>query len=100
DDGADHPAARPDSQQPEDPAARNAANDTENDVHQYAIATALHDFPRKPARDQSNHNPCDKSHAILPKSGPAGRQKMYTSSRQAATLLADFFTRSTAALRS
>src|SRR5260370_41629346 len=37
-DGTYHAASRPDSQQPKDPAAHNAAEDSENDVHQYAVA--------------------------------------------------------------
>src|ERR1017187_546832 len=65
-DGTYHAASRPDSQESKDPAAHNAAEDTENDVHQHAVAAALHHLTRKPTCNQSNHNPSDESHACPP----------------------------------
>jgi hypothetical protein len=61
-DGAYYAATWPDSQSPEEPAAQNAAEDSENDVHDYAIATALHDLASEPPCDQSNDNPSDEPH--------------------------------------
>src|ERR1019366_5923310 len=65
-DRTDHAASRPDSQESKDPATHNAAEDSENDVHEHAVATALHYLTRKPTCDQSNHNPSDESHADPP----------------------------------
>ena len=65
-DGADHAAGGPDSQHPEDPAAQDAAEDAENDVYDYAVATTLHNLASKPSGDQSNHNPCEESHVDPP----------------------------------
>src|SRR5260370_7389577 len=59
-------ASRPDSQQPKDPAAHKAAQDSENDVHQYAVAPALHNQAGKPTCYQSNHNPNDQPHPYPP----------------------------------
>ena len=42
--------------------AQNTAEQAEDDVFDYAIATTLHDLASKPTGDESNNNPCDKSH--------------------------------------
>src|ERR1019366_10739774 len=65
-DGTYHAASRPDSQKSKDPATHNAAEDSENDVHEHAVATTLHNLTSKPTCDQSNHNPSDESHADPP----------------------------------
>src|ERR1035438_8152448 len=49
-DGTYHAASRPDSQESKDPAAHNAAEDTENDVHEDDGATALDIKGRPPPR--------------------------------------------------
>jgi hypothetical protein len=64
--GANHSAAWPDSQDPEDPATQKAAQDAKDDVHEYAEATALHDYSREPTRDQSNHDPRNEPHGHPP----------------------------------
>src|ERR1019366_6381847 len=66
DDGADHASTGPDSQKPKDPATQDAAEDAENDVNENAVATTLHHLSSKPTCDQSNHNPCEKSHDDSP----------------------------------
>jgi hypothetical protein len=43
-DGTYHAASRPDSQKSKDPATHNAAEDSENDVHEHAVATTLHNL--------------------------------------------------------
>src|SRR6202008_4391782 len=59
---ADHASTLPNSQKPEDPATQDAAEDAENDVNENTVATALHHLSSKPTCNQSNHNPCKKSH--------------------------------------
>jgi hypothetical protein len=61
-DRAYYTATWPDSQCAEEPATQNAAEDAENDVHDYAIATTLHNLARKPTGDQSNYNPSNEPH--------------------------------------
>src|SRR4051812_24580778 len=62
DDGTDHAAAGPDSPHAEDPAAQKAAEDAENDVYNYTVATTLHDLASKPTSYEANDNPCNESH--------------------------------------
>src|SRR5262245_61811477 len=64
-DRADHAAAGPDSQLSEYPAAQNPAEQSENDVYHYSVASTLHDLTSEPTCDQSDHNPCKKSHNYL-----------------------------------
>src|SRR5580704_10830077 len=59
----DHSATGPDSQHPKDPASDDTAEDAENDVHNHAIAAALHHLPSQPTRDQSHNDPYEKSHS-------------------------------------
>src|SRR5262245_34341530 len=62
-DGADHPtAAGPDSQKPEDPAADDPAENSENDVDGDPVAAALHHLASKPPCDQAYQDPSEKSH--------------------------------------
>jgi hypothetical protein len=64
-DGTYYAAAGPDSQNTKEPPAQNAAEDSENDVHEYAVTTTLHNLPSKPACNQSNYNPSDESHVCI-----------------------------------
>src|SRR5262249_40363023 len=66
DNRADHAAAGPDSQLSEYPAAQNAAEQTENDVHHYAVAATLHELTCQPTRYQTDQNPCEESHGCSP----------------------------------
>src|ERR1700722_6179874 len=70
DDGHDnapnHPASGINPKQIEDPSSDNSANNTEQNVHERAIPSALHDFSGGPARNQAGYDPGDKSHVVLP----------------------------------
>ncbi len=33
----------------------------QNDINEDAVATTLHNLASEPTRDQSNHDPCEKS---------------------------------------
>src|SRR5207244_10759701 len=63
--GANHAAARSDSQEPKDPAAQNAPENAQNDISEDAVATTLHNLAGEPTSAQSNHDPCQKSSGSL-----------------------------------
>jgi hypothetical protein len=57
DNSSDYPAARPDPNQPKQPAAYDASQYAEDDVYENAVATASHYRARQPTGDQTGHNP-------------------------------------------
>src|SRR5437879_5006491 len=57
DDGSNYPASRPDADQSKNPSPNDAAQYAEDDVHQNAVATALHYCTGQPTGDQAGDNP-------------------------------------------
>lgn len=56
-DGVDKAATTDKSQRAHDKPADEGANDTDDDIHDHAVATALHDFASDPASDQTDDDP-------------------------------------------
>src|SRR5450631_3757655 len=66
DDGGEDPSAGPQTKQPKDPTAHDAAEHAEDDVDQDAVATALHDLACQPPGNQSHEDPVDEQgHGVL-----------------------------------
>ena len=42
------------------------SEDAQEDVHDHTVATTLHNLASQPTSDQSNNNPCNKSHVNPP----------------------------------
>src|SRR5580704_16541817 len=75
DDRADHSPGTPgrqNSQSAEQPAAKPATDNAEKDVHDNAVATALHDESGEPASDKTNDEPIDHVVPPLLRCGPEG----------------------------
>ena len=60
-DRADYAASGPNTNQPENPSADDAAEQSEEDVHEHTVATTLHYLAGQPAGDQAGHNPSQKA---------------------------------------
>jgi hypothetical protein len=56
------------AEQAEEKSADYGTDDAENDIHQRAVATAFHDFARRPSGDEADENPPDQTdkHARFP----------------------------------
>src|SRR2546430_11512847 len=58
------PYTTPSRSQAENEAANKGTDDTQHDVADQPVTAALHELPRKPARDQAHHQPGDEATRI------------------------------------
>jgi len=58
------PIMPPPGQIPKSPKTqppKTPPENAQNDINEDAVATTLHNLASEPTRDQSNHDPCEKS---------------------------------------